>query len=191
MLEEPLKWEKDGLIYEAVAEYKIKGKVLSTQKLRTSYSTNGGWNQTDLGIGWKEMSDQSIIDQFEFRPNFNSLSLNFKSRQNDLKSYSHYHRQFSNNHISPKDKKTSRMISKINVGEIVSLEGYLVNIYNSKNQRIATSSLSRTDTIKTRKTGDCEVFWVENVTKSKTGNERYGLRLFNILGQFPNFIIKL
>jgi len=70
----------------------------------------------------------------------------------------------SHTHIIPANKKILFAVKTIRKGEIVKLDGYLVDVYDSNKNRIATTSLSRNDTGNgSRGGGSCEVMYVGRV----------------------------
>jgi hypothetical protein len=56
-------WQKDGYTIKALAEYKIKARVLSRNNF--SIGRESDLSPLDLALGWGPMSDQSVIDKIK------------------------------------------------------------------------------------------------------------------------------
>lgn len=67
----------------------------------------------------------------------------------------------ANVHISPMNEEIEKQIKDLDKGDLVYLEGYLINIVDTSNNYKLASSLSRKDT----GAGACEVILVTNVRK--------------------------
>ncbi|MFZ2324196.1 MAG: hypothetical protein WAV89_10935 [Ignavibacteriaceae bacterium] len=146
-------WQKDEFTIKALAEYKIKARVLSRNNFSIGKETK--LSPVDLALGWGSMSDQSIMDQikvtqsnrwyhWEANPlpiQFNQISLNS-----------------ANIHIIPNDETVENELDKVYKGSLVELKGYLVEV-RGKDGWYWKSSLRRDDT----GGGSCELFLVEEL----------------------------
>ena len=56
-------WHKDGFNIKALAEYKIKARVLSRNNF--SIGRESKISPVDFALGWGPMSDQDVIVKFE------------------------------------------------------------------------------------------------------------------------------
>lgn len=138
--------------------YKISAKVLS----KKDYSDKlGSIAPIDLALGWNIMSDNELLEKSEIKfsqsnrfyfwrvPNFTYL------KRKEIEHNS------ANVHIIPSNEKIEEYLTdKINEGDNIYLEGYLVDLAqdNNKSNSRKTSS-KRTDT----GAGACEILYVTKV----------------------------
>lgn len=146
-------WQKDEFTIKALAEYKIKARVLSRNNFSIGKETK--LSPVDLALGWGPMSDQSIMDQIKvtqsnrwYHWEANSLPIQFN--QISLNS--------ANVHIIPNDETVKNELDKVYKGSLVELKGYLVEV-RGKDGWYWKSSLRRDDT----GGGSCELFLVEEL----------------------------
>jgi len=137
----------------AVATYLIRARVLHTKH----YWVNGNdLVPYDVALGWGQMSDQSVLDHLEISQ---SNRFYFYQWQNvppiparEIGCHS------SNNHLIAANSAVAHVISGLYPGEIVTMQGFLVNVTKPDGFHWDTS-LSRTDT----GNGACEVMYVTGV----------------------------
>lgn len=136
-----------------LAHFNIKARVLAREDYRLDYEAD--LSPTDLALGWGRMSDPSVYHQ---------LSIS----QGNRFYYWHYDdtppipeteiiRSSANMHLIPSDAQIKSQIDQVRVGQIVSIQGFLVQAHDSSG-RTWRSSLSREDS----GAGACEVIWVES-----------------------------
>jgi len=148
-----------GYTVTAVATYVIRGRMLH---MKHYWSDGSDLVPYDVALGWGPMSDQTVLDRldisqgnrFYFFESEGSLPL----PQAEIVSHS------SNNHLVAANSSIANVISGLYPGEIVTMQGYLVNVTKPDGFRWNTS-LSRTDT----GNGACEVFYVEGIQAVKPG----------------------
>lgn len=150
---EPKEWEVEDFKVEALAEYKIKARVLSRNNFSTGEESE--LSPLDLALGWGPMSDQNVIDRIEVSQrnrwyHWESDNLPIPKRDISLNS--------ANVHIVPKDENIEDKFGEVYKGSLVEMEGYLVKITTEEGWRWI-SSLKRDDT----GGGSCELFWVEEI----------------------------
>lgn len=147
-------WIKDDYFYEALAQFKIKAKVLC----RSDYNFDDASSvcPTDLALGWGRMSDQTVVDKIHiwqggrwYKWKADKLPIPKK----EIETHS------ANMHIIPAGQLVQNVLDQVALGEIIEIEGYLVDIKGPGGWRMR-SSTSRTD----RGDGACEVVWVEKLT---------------------------
>jgi hypothetical protein len=136
------------------ARYDITARILS----REDYSFDS-WSDLvpeDLALGWGPMSDNRILGELEisqgarfysFRP-VNEMPI--PARQAITHS--------ANTHVIPSDSRVRSQLANLRVGQVVHLEGMLVDGVRADGYQFRTS-LSREDT----GAGACEVMLVESV----------------------------
>jgi len=137
----------------AVASYLIRARVLHTKHY---WADNSDLVPYDVALGWGPMSDQSVLDHLQISQ---SNRFYFYQWQNappipDEEIGCHS----SNNHLIAANSSVAHMISHLYPGEIVTMQGYLVNVTRPDGFHWDTS-LSRTDT----GNGACEVMYVTGV----------------------------
>lgn len=135
-------------------EFRIKAKVISKKNYYFDFQSD--LSKTDLGLGWGDMSDESIINEFEF-----SQSNRFMRWKAETwpKPRNEVQNQLTNTHLIPATASVENDIDNVRQGDIVVISGYLVNVTSNSSNWYWKSSESRTDT----GDGACELIWVENL----------------------------
>jgi hypothetical protein len=146
-------WTEGEYTIEALAEYKIKARVLSRNNF--SFGKESDLSPFDLALGWGPMSDQSVIDEIDISQrnrwyNWHADVLPLPKKEISLHS--------ANVHIIPKDESVEDKFDEVYKGSLIEMEGYLVKVTTPGGWRWV-SSLRRDDTAG----GSCELFWVEEV----------------------------
>lgn len=153
-LAEPLNWRKGKYQFNALAEFNLKARVLSTE--RYFFDRGAELSPVDFALGWGIMSDQKVID---------SLSISqggrwYQWQSNEMIISPEEVTAFSSNmHIIPANDSTDALVKQVGKGDIIELHGYLVEI-TGDDGFTWRSSLSREDA----GDGACEVFWVKEIT---------------------------
>jgi len=147
-------WQKDEFNIKALAEYKIKARVLSRNNF--SIGRESKISPVDFALGWGPMSDQDVIDKIEVTQSnrwyhWETETYPLPNREISLNS--------ANVHIIPKDDLIEDKIDEVNKGSLIEMKGYLVEL-NADDGWHWRSSLRRDDTAG----GSCELFWVEELT---------------------------
>lgn len=147
-------WSQNGFNFKALAEYKIKARVLSRNNF--SVDKESEISPLDLALGWGPMSDQNVIDQIDVSQSnrwyhWKADALPIAAREISINS--------ANVHIIPKDKIVTDKFDDVYKGSLIEMEGYLVEVTTADGWRWK-SSLKRDDT----GGGSCELFWVEVLT---------------------------
>lgn len=152
-IEKPLTWQKGKYRINALAEFNLHARVLSTEK----YWFDGGAeiSPVDLALGWGIMSDQSVLDTLTITQG--NRWYYWQSGSMDI-SHEEVTAFSSNMHIIPANDWTDTLIKRVGKGDIIFLRGYLVEV-TTDDGFIWRSSLSRTD----EGAGACELFWVEEI----------------------------
>jgi len=143
----------------AVATYTIRGRVLHTKH----YWVDGNdLVPYDVALGWGPMSNEAVIDRMSISQGNRFYFYEYEGQppipEKEIVCHS------SNNHLIAATSSIASVISALYPGEIVTMQGYLVNVNDSKSFHWNTS-LSRTDT----GNGACEVFYVTGIEAAKPG----------------------
>jgi hypothetical protein len=137
------------------ATYDIEARVLSTE----SYRFDGGSSLApiDFAVGWGPMSDSSVLDHFRVTQGARFFTIYPDEDAIDL---SEALRSAANMHLIPADKSIADRLSRVRVGSLVHLQGFLVNV-TREDGFYWNSSLTREDT----GNGACELFFVRSLTQ--------------------------
>lgn len=150
----PIIWDNDDFIFTAVAKFEIENKVLS---IRTySYDDMSDFSPLDVAAGWKQMSDQSIVDKLKIKQQHRWYVWSTKFLpipRKDLEKSS------TNIHIIPANESIESKFDDVLKGNIIRMKGYLVNVKSKKNKMKWKTSTKRTDT----GSGACEILWTEKI----------------------------
>lgn len=141
-----------------LASYSIKAVVLSRDRYR--FDPAAKLAPLDLALGWKSMSIAGVINDLKITQSARWYEYSWRGEvplepvQIALQS--------ANTHCIPANTSISRQLLSIRRHDLVTLEGYLVEITGPNGYRWR-SSLARDDT----GGGACEVMFVTGVTKRK------------------------
>ncbi|MEO6784522.1 MAG: hypothetical protein ABI318_00205 [Chthoniobacteraceae bacterium] len=137
----------------AVAEYHLRGRVLGTKRYRSGPQSE--LVPVDVAVGWGRMSDQAVIDGLTISMTNRFYFYEWENQppipQDEIKVSS------ANNHVIAANDEVRKVIGGLRVGQIVTMNGYLVNANGPEGRRWNTS-LTRSDT----GNGACELFYVES-----------------------------
>lgn len=141
---------------QPLAAFSLNGRILHRKNYR--YDREAKLVPTDLALGWGAMSNQAVLDQVEISQSSRFYFYEYRNPppipQDEIACHS------ANMHIIPADAAVGSVCRSLREGELVRLEGKLVE---ATGPEIGTwrSSLRRDDTGR----GACELFLVEKVTK--------------------------
>jgi hypothetical protein len=138
----------DGTRITPLADYQIAARLLHRERYR--WDLMADLSPVDFGVGWRQMSDQSVIDRISFSNSNRYLSWFTPDAAvliNDDCA--------SNMHMIPANDAVRDRLLELDRGDLFQASGYLVCV-----ERTActpwTSSLTRTDS----GNGACEIMWV-------------------------------
>ncbi len=146
-------WQKGEYNIKALAEYKIKARVLSRNNF--SLGRESDLSPVDLALGWMQMSDQSVIDKIKITQ---SNRWYHWETDNSPIPLSEISLNSANVHIIPNNDTVKGNLDKVYKGSLIEAKGYLVEI-NAKDGWHWKSSLRRDDT----GGGSCELFLVDGL----------------------------
>lgn len=142
---------RDYLI-TSLADFEVEGRVLSKKNYYAGELAD--ISTTDLALGWKEMSDESVLGRinvwqsnrwYHWRSEIMPLSRD-KITENS-----------ANMHLIPMDDDIRDRLKSIPKGALVRIKGKLVTVRDKDGRTIAKSSTTRKDT----GAGACEVILVQ------------------------------
>ena len=138
-----------------LAHFAVDARVLH----RKNYRDRGAkLSPTDLAIGWGKMSDQEVLDRISISQSMRFYWYEYRLPppipQDEIVRHS------TNVHIIPADTAIARTCRSVRAGELIRLEGELVEATGAE-IGAWRSSLRRDDTGK----GACELLYVRSVTK--------------------------
>lgn len=156
-LSKPLVWRKGKYQFNALAQFNLRARVLSTERYWADRGAD--ISPVDFALGWGIMSDQGVLDTMSIWQGdrwYYWRSFSFSTSSEEVTAFS------SNMHIIPANDWTDTLVKRVGKGDIIELRGYLVEI-TGDDGFIWRSSLSREDS----GAGACEVFWVEEINIKK------------------------
>jgi hypothetical protein len=142
----------DSYVLTRRARVDITARVLGTEPYRLGREAD--LSPLDLALGWGAMSDSALLDRLEISQSGRWYHWRYEHalpvpEQQVITSS-------SNMHMIPATRRVERALKKLRVGDIVSMEGYLVDADHPSGWRWRTS-MSRSDS----GNGACEIVYVE------------------------------
>lgn len=173
--------EKNQYALNLMAEYSISGLVVAKNNnfwfrdvMRTSFDDLA---LIDFGIVWGDLAkDKELLYDYA---SFKSKKTLGQARQLQPRwqqyplpwSVDYFNTHVSHTHMIPANSNVMGGLLQIKKNNVVKIDGYLVDIYTSKSELVAHTSMSRTDTNATsRGSGACEDMYVKQV---QIGNKIY------------------
>ena len=148
--------ERDDFSIRPLARYVVEGRVLRTKRYR--FDPVSDLAPYDVGLGWGKMSDTAVLAQLKLTQSTRFLFWRWQNQPplppGEITAHA------SNNHLIAADSAVARRIAWLREGELIRIEGSLVEATGPGNQKW-TSSLRRDDSGK----GACEIIWVTQLTK--------------------------
>jgi len=141
--------------YTVVAKASFKGsaRVLSTK--RYYFDRGAKLVPVDLALGWMEMSDQSVIDELKISQRTRFYYWKTKGNSFPVPRDRIEHNS-ANMHMIPSNKEIEKTLKSISKSDIISFEGYLVDVSKKEGSFTWNSSMTRNDT----GGGACEVVYL-------------------------------
>ena len=156
MVDHELQTTRAGFQISPLANYSIEGRVLHTKRyLADAVSKLAPY---DVGLGWRELSDTSNIEQLAFSQSNRFLFWHWTQQPPLAEQIIKTHA--SNNHIIPATTALAWQVAWLREGELVRFEGTLIEA-TGEDGRKWSSSLRRDDT----GNGACEILWLSRITK--------------------------
>jgi hypothetical protein len=142
------------------ARFQIRARVLSREDYH--WGTEADLSPMDLALGWGVMSDQAVLDRIDIqqRSRWYFTAYDYPAPLPDREII----RNSGNMHMIPGRPWLESELKKIRRGDIVQLNGYLVDVDSDSGWRWRTS-LSRDDS----GNGACEILYLESVVIEESG----------------------
>ena len=136
-----------------LADFSLQGLVLSRENYFSGREST--LSPVDLAIGWRRMSNQSVVDQLD-------ISQGHRWYKWSCRTYPIPRREIeqssANMHIIPANEQVEDALDRVVRGSVVRITGYLVKVTADGGWRWQ-SSTSRNDV----GNGSCELIWVESL----------------------------
>jgi hypothetical protein len=157
---DPLQAELDGPRSLTKGDFQVIGqarfsaevRVLSRERYRLG--ALAGVAPLDIAVGWGPMSDSAVLANIDISQSGRFYFWHYDDEppipRTDIESHS------ANWHLVPANSAVWNKLSGLRVGDVVKLDGMLVNLQNPEMGTLATS-LRRDDT----GAGACEIIYVE------------------------------
>jgi hypothetical protein len=136
------------------AKFFANARILHTERYRTG--AVAAFSPIDVAIGWGPMSDSALLDQITLSQSGRFLF--WKSATTPSTSWDVINRSAANLHVIPNDKSVMRKLASLRVGDLVDIEGDLVDVTRADGGGWNTS-MTRDD----RGAGACEIIYVRDV----------------------------
>lgn len=150
-------WKKNDHLVRPLARFEMKARVLLTDRYR--FGREAKLSPVDLTLGWGPMSDTAVLDTLTLSHSHRYYSWRAKSLVLPVEEIN---RHAANMHMVPADANIERRLKEVIRGDIVEIEGYLVELA-SPDGWSWRSSLTRDDS----GMGACEIVWVERISIKK------------------------
>jgi hypothetical protein len=150
-LDAPVVFQVKDYRLEAQATYKVRARLLGREPYR--FGREAELSPVDFALGWGPMSDTSLLKQMDISQSNRFFRLRW---QRLSVPESTVMRHAANTHIIPASPVVADRLDEMRPGQVIELQGYLVNASAADGWRWRTS-LTRKDT----GAGACELFWVE------------------------------
>jgi len=143
---------KDDVRLQPLARFALTARVLARADYR--WDALASLMPVDLALGWGRMSDSAVLEKVDISQSGRFYFWHvdeFPIPEHEIIESS------ANMHLIAADDAVRRGIARTRVGDVVSLDGYLVEV-DWPDGRKARSSLTRSDS----GAGACEIVWVES-----------------------------
>ena len=152
-LPEPIEFSLDQYLVRKLAAFDATGRILGIKRYRSDNTAD--ISPYDFAMGWGPMSDSAVLEEISISQS--NRWYFWKVDQFPIPRNAIEHNS-ANMHLIPADQSILREIKERKVGEVIRIQGYLVEAINDQGKSWK-SSLSRTDT------GDkaCEIIFVESL----------------------------
>lgn len=138
---------------QPLATFSLTARVLARDDYR--FDAGADLAPTDLAFGWGRMSDSAVLRHLDVTQGgrfFRWYARTFPIPRREIETHS------ANMHLIPADAATARALKRVRVGDVVTLQGLLVEADKPGGWRWR-SSLTREDT----GAGACELVYVQDL----------------------------
>ena len=144
---------KDATL-QPLAKFSLIARVLSRDDYH--FDAESDISPTDLAFGWGRMSDSAILRSIDISQGgrfYHWQVRDFPIPRREIETHS------ANMHMIPADASVERALKRVRIGDVVTLDGYLVEA-DKPNGWKWRSSLTREDT----GNGACELIYVRELS---------------------------
>lgn len=152
-IDRPYEFDAQGFGLTARARFSLTARVLARERYRLDPMAE--LVPYDVALGWGLMSDTSVLDRIDVSQ---GNRFYYWHTADDSLPLAELARHSANMHLIAANSDVADAIAGARVGQIVSLEGVLVDISRPDGGGMRTS-LTRDDT----GAGACEIVWVERI----------------------------
>jgi len=145
---------REGWVITPRASYWLEARVLALAGYR--FDGIADLSPLDLALGWGPMSDEAVLASVAISQ---SARFYYWRLQGPAISRRDIERHSANVHLIPAGPAVARQLERLRLGQVVGLQGYLVDATSADGRRMAKTSLRRDDS----GAGACELLWVESV----------------------------
>ena len=150
----PVRLSKNDYQITPLESFALEARVLGTERYRLDRGAE--ISPVDLALGWGPMSDESVLERIDISQSGRFYFWHVKEfpiPRRDIEIHS------ANMHMIPADASVAYELKRVRVGDVVSLDGMLVEADKANGWRWR-SSLTRDDT----GGGACELVYVQSLT---------------------------
>ena len=141
---------------QPVAEFQVTARVLASERYR--FDEVADLIPRDLALGWGVMSDTALLEQLQISQSGRFYFWRTRGPSMPVPAEAIISSS-ANMHLIPADSGVRRVIERARVGQVIELEGKLVNVRKANGWSFKTS-LTRDDA----GGGACEIVYVERAT---------------------------
>ena len=157
-----------------LSQYSLTGRIKAKNRIFLIQTIFDDVALLDYGLVWGDMAKNEYFNKIRGHSmeiiGARQLSFGIDEKYYDeMKDKWEYMRNHvSHTHVIPANKNIRKAINATRYGQIIKIEGYLVDVFNSNKKRFAMSSLSLSDINETSRGhgqggGACEVMYVNKV----------------------------
>lgn len=138
-----------------MAAYEVTAVVKGVKAYRSDPAA--AISPLDFALAWGTLNQRDIDQTIDYSQSGRWYF--FRLSPKSPISVSEVYQQSANTHLIPKDETVLKQLKKIDKNDLITLQGYLVNVRFGADQPEWTSSLTRTDT----GNRSCEILYVTEV----------------------------
>lgn len=157
-----------------LAEYSITGRIKAKNRIFLVQTLFDDVALLDYGLTWGDMAKDKYFKKIRAHSMeiIGARQLSFgidRKYYNEMKDmYPYMIKHVSHTHVIPANRNIRKALNASRYGQIVKIEGYLVDVYDSNYRRFAMSSLSLEDSNDSSRGngkggGACEVMYVNKI----------------------------
>lgn len=155
LLDPPRTWQHGRFAIKAFAAYQVRARVLRVEAYRTDPAAD--LSPLDFVLGWGAMSDPLVHRRLAVSQSGRFFQYTWTG--NPPLPPAEIPALCANTHLIPADALVAKQLAAARAGDVVELDGFLVEATAPGNPAPWRSSLRRTDT----GSGACEILWVDSV----------------------------